>query len=181
MRLCVCSITKKKLHGLSEEPTYSGVVSFMRRKYTKNLTGADVAISGIPLDLMVSNRPGTRFGPEAIRKASKMLETIHPYSWDFDPFNRLAVIDYGDCYFDAEKFGPLSLIHFDAHSDTWDYGDENVNDHGNMFRRACMEGLVTPKKSVQVGIRTKNPETYGYNILNAGIPLSYILGTGSVQ
>lgn len=203
------SITKKSLYGLAEEPTYSGVLSFMRRKYTKDLTGADVAISGVPLDLMVSNRPGTRFGPEAIRKASAMLETIHPYSWDFEPFDRLAVIDYGDCYFDAglpstitdaiyehakkiidasvfmltlggdhyvsyplikahsEKYGPLSLIHFDAHSDTWDYGDEHINDHGNMFRRAYREGLIASDRSVQIGIRTKNPDTYGYNILHS--------------
>ncbi len=203
------AITRKSLYGPSEEPAYSGVLSFMRRKYTKDLTGVDVAISGIPLDLMVSHRPGTRFGPEAVRKASAVLETVHPYAWDFDPFDRLAVIDYGDCYFDArkpdtivnaiyehaekiidagvfmltlggdhfvsyplikahaEKYGPLSLIHFDAHSDTWDYEDEDANDHGNMFRRAHREGLVNSKKSVQVGIRTRNPDTYGYNILHA--------------
>ena len=169
------SIAKKSLYGLAEEPNYSGVLSFMRRKYTKDLKGVDVAISGVPLDLMVSNRPGTRFGPEAIRKASAMLGTIHPYAWGFEPFDRLAVIDYGDCYFDAglpntitdaiyahatkivdagvfmltlggdhsvsyplikahtEKYGPLSLIHFDAHSDTWNYGDDSINNHGNMF------------------------------------------------
>ncbi|MCF8069505.1 MAG: agmatinase [Desulfobacterales bacterium] len=203
------AIIKKSLYGITAEPTYSGVLSFMRRKYTKDLTGADVAISGVPLDLMVSNRPGTRFGPEAIRKASAMLETIHPYTWNFNPYDRLAVIDYGDCLFDhgkpatitdsiykharkivdagvfmmtfggdhfisyplikahAEKYGPLSLIHFDAHSDTWDYEDEDIHDHGNMFRRAYKEGLINSKKSVQVGIRTKNPETYGYNILYA--------------
>jgi len=203
------AITREGLYGPSEEPAYSGVLSFMRRKYTKDLTGVDVAISGVPLDLMVSHRPGTRFGPEAVRKASAVLETVHPYAWDFDPFDRLAVIDYGDCYFDArkpdtivnaiyehaekiidagvfmltlggdhfvsyplikahaEKYGPLSLIHFDAHSDTWDYEDEDANDHGNMFRRAHREGLVNSKKSVQVGIRTRNPDTYGYNILHA--------------
>ena len=203
------AITKKSLYGLRDEPTYSGVLSFMRRKYTKDLTGADVAISGVPLDLMVSNRPGTRFGPEAIRRASSMLDSIHPYAWDFHPYDRLAVIDYGDCHLDvglpdsiataiyehakkivnagvfmmtfggdhfisypiikahAEKFGPLALIHFDAHSDTWDYGDDSINDHGNMFRRAQQEGLIDSDRSVQVGIRTKNPKTYGYHILQA--------------
>ncbi|MDM8554991.1 agmatinase [Desulfococcaceae bacterium HSG7] len=203
------AIVKKSLYGASEEPAYSGVLSFMRRKYTKDLTGADVAVSGVPLDLMVSHRPGTRFGPEAVRKASAILETIHPYSWDFDPYERLAVIDYGDCYFNyglpetitdaiyehakkiinagvfmltlggdhfvsyplikahAEKYGQLSLIHFDAHSDTWGEEDDNINHHGTMFRRAYLEGLINPKKSVQVGIRTKNEETYGFNILHA--------------
>ena len=64
------AITPGSLYGISEEPMYSGVLSFMRRKYTKDLSQADVAVSGIPLDLMVTNRPGTRFGPAAIRKAS---------------------------------------------------------------------------------------------------------------
>ena len=201
------AIAKENLYGLFEEPTYSGVLSFMRRKYTKNLTGVDVAVSGVPLDLMVTNRPGTRFGPEAVRKASAILEDIHPYAWGFDPFERLAVIDYGDCYFDAgmpntittaiyehakkfvdsgvfmltlggdhfisyplikahaEKYGPLSLIHFDAHSDTWDGGDSE--NHGTMFLRGHKEGLINSEKSVQVGIRTKNVETYGYHILHA--------------
>lgn len=203
------AITKKSLYGIIEEPAYSGVLSFMRRKYTKDLTGADVAVSGVPLDLMTSHRPGTRFGPAAIRKASAILETIHHWAWPFNPFDRLAVIDYGDCYFDAgqphtitdsiyehakhivdagvfmmtfggdhyisyplikahaEKYGPLSLIHFDAHSDTWDYGVDNCNDHGNMFLRACKEGLIIPEKSVQIGIRTHNDDNYGFNILHA--------------
>ena len=67
------AITPGSLYGISEEPMYSGVLSFMRRKYTKDLSQADVAVSGVPLDLMVTNRPGTRFGPAAIHQASASL------------------------------------------------------------------------------------------------------------
>ena len=68
----------------------------------------------------------------------------------------------------AEKFGaPLSLIHFDAHSDTWpDEGADTMN-HGTMFRRAVNEGLIDPKHSVQVGIRTWNDDTLGIHALDA--------------
>ncbi len=63
----------------------------------------------------------------------------------------------------AEKYGKLSLIHFDAHSDTWASDDFN---HGTMFYHAMKEGLIDPAHSVQIGIRTENPNTYGFNIFN---------------
>jgi agmatinase len=46
----------------------------------------------------------------------------------------------------ARKFGPLALIHFDAHSDTWD-DDGTRLDHGSMFLRAAREGLIDPARS----------------------------------
>jgi agmatinase len=52
----------------------------------------------------------------------------------------------------AEHFGPLSLIHFDAHTDTDEESD--LYDHGTMFFQAVQEGLIDPDRSVQVGIRT---------------------------
>jgi agmatinase len=52
----------------------------------------------------------------------------------------------------AAKHGPLALIHFDAHTDT--YGQGGEYDHGTMFRRALDEGLLLPDNSIQVGIRT---------------------------
>ena len=64
----------------------------------------------------------------------------------------------------AAKYGPLSLIHFDAHSDTWDAGEE-LN-HGTMFLRAAREGLIVPEYSVQVGMRTPN-ESHGFNVIHA--------------
>lgn len=64
----------------------------------------------------------------------------------------------------AKKHGPLALIHFDAHSDTW--VDEDLN-HGTMFYHAVKEGIIDPAHSIQVGLRTPNPETHGIQILDA--------------
>jgi agmatinase len=64
----------------------------------------------------------------------------------------------------AAKYGPLSLIHFDAHSDTWD-ADGQLN-HGTMFLKAAEEGLILPERSVQVGMRTPN-ESHGFNVIHA--------------
>ena len=95
------AFTTDGLYGTVVEPTYSGALSFMRRKYTRDLKGVDVAVSGVPLDMATSNRPGARFGPSAIRKSSAQLSWGQPFPWSFDPLERLAVIDYGDCYFDS--------------------------------------------------------------------------------
>ncbi|MBM3694180.1 MAG: hypothetical protein FJW77_12970, partial [Actinobacteria bacterium] len=59
----------------------------------------------------------------------------------------------------AERHGPLSLVHFDAHCDTWDMGDD-LN-HGTMFRLAVRDGFVDPSRSIQVGMRTPNPDGLG--------------------
>jgi len=203
------AITRDDLYGTKPEPTYAGAMSFMRRKYTRDLTGVDVVVSGIPLDTATTNRPGARFGPRAIRAASTIMAWEKPYGMAFDPFDKLAVVDYGDCYFDfghpesvpdaieahateiiskgpvllalggdhfiaypllkahAKKYGaPLSMIHFDAHSDTW-ADTPNRIDHGTMFYHAAKEGLVDPASSVQIGLRTTNPDTLGFNIIDA--------------
>ena len=197
------------LYGIRNEPTYGGVVSFARRKYTKDLEGVDVAVCGIPFDTATTNRSGARLGPRGIRAASAILAWERPYGMPFDPFDELAVVDYGDLYFNfaspagvpeeieeeafrvidqdvtllslggdhfvsypllkahARKHGaPLSLLHFDAHSDTWDEGGQDIN-HGTMFLHAARDGAIDPLSSVQVGIRTTNPETHGFNILDA--------------
>ncbi|MCU1671443.1 MAG: speB [Blastococcus sp.] len=53
----------------------------------------------------------------------------------------------------ARVHGPLALIHFDAHLDTWDtyFGADRT--HGTVFRRAFEEGLLQPDASIHVGIR----------------------------
>ncbi len=52
------------------------------------------------------------------------------------------------------KDGPVGLIHFDAHSDTNDtYFGDNKYTHGTPFRRAVEEGLIDPKRTIQIGIR----------------------------
>ena len=52
-----------------------------------------------------------------------------------------------------EQFGPLALVHFDAHSDLW-HGYFNKKDtHGTPFRRAIEEKLIDPSLSCQIGLR----------------------------
>ncbi len=65
----------------------------------------------------------------------------------------------------AAVHGPLSLVHFDAHSDTWDMGDD-LN-HGTMFRLAAWEGWVDPSRSIQIGMRTPNPDGCGFRVVDA--------------
>jgi agmatinase len=68
----------------------------------------------------------------------------------------------------AEKFGkPLSLIHFDAHCDTWPDDQPDSLNHGSMFYKAVREGLIDPAHSVQVGIRTWNDDFMGISVLDA--------------
>jgi agmatinase len=196
------------LMGGSLEPTYGGALSFMRRRYSRELAGVDAVVLGIPFDSAVSNRPGARFGPQAIRRASAIFDGDPQYPFGFDPFARLAVVDYGDCSFDygrpttipasiaaqareivgsgarlvslggdhfvtyplleahAERHGPLALVQFDAHQDTWPDGGDRI-DHGTFVGRAVREGLVDPARSIQVGIRTIAPEDCGIAILHA--------------
>ena len=90
-------------YGTHAEPTYSGALSFLRRKYSKDLGGVDVAVIGVPFDLATTNRPGTRLGPRTIRAASASLAWCAPYAWDFDPCERLNVIDWGDVHFDPGR------------------------------------------------------------------------------
>ena len=52
------------------------------------------------------------------------------------------------------KNRPVGMVHFDAHTDTWDkYFGENYYTHGTPFRRAIEEGLLDPKRTIQIGIR----------------------------
>jgi agmatinase len=53
----------------------------------------------------------------------------------------------------ARRFGPLALVHFDAHVDTWDTIWGTRYNHGTPFRRAVEEGVVDPVRSIQIGIR----------------------------
>ncbi len=195
--------------GLSFENTFGGATSFLRRRYTKDLAGVDLAVTGVPFDQAVTNRPGARLGPRAIREASALQSPDPPYGWGFDPLSEFTIVDYGDMAFDyasvadfpdalsehirtilaagagslvlggdhsitlpilrahAEAFGPLSLIQFDAHTDTWKDDDMARIDHGTFLYKAVKLGLVEPARSVQVGIRTENPDTLGFNIIDA--------------
>lgn len=203
------AFTAKSVHEQSTDPTYAGALSFMRRKYSTDLTGVNAVVWGLPLDTATSNRPGTRFGPRGIREASCGMDNDPQYPFGSRLFDDMAVIDHGDCYFyygrqsrvpqiieecastilDAEsepyllslggdhfvtypllkahaaKHGPLALVQFDAHQDTWD-DEEGAVDHGTMITRAVKEGLIDVERSIQIGIRTIAPQDYGIEIID---------------
>jgi agmatinase len=66
----------------------------------------------------------------------------------------------------VEKHGPVALIQFDAHSDTWAEPEKRF-DHGSMFYHAAREGMIDAKHSAQVGIRTMNDSTHDFNGFDA--------------
>ncbi|HBM58176.1 agmatinase [Salipiger marinus] len=203
------AFTRDDLKGPSFENVFGGATSFLRRKYTKDLRGVDIAVTGVPFDQAVTNRTGTRFGPRAIREASALQPCDAPYGWGYDVLSEFAIADVGDLAFDyanvpafpatlqahaqgildqgaalvtlggdhsitlpllrahAAKYGPLSVIQFDAHTDTWADDDFDRIDHGTFMYKAVKQGLVDPARSVQIGIRTDNPDTLGFHILDA--------------
>ena len=203
------AFTRKSQRGYSFENAFGGATSFLRRTYIKDLSGVDLAITGVPFDQAVTHRPGTRFGPRAIREASSLQPYDPPYGWPTNPLDDMNIIDYGDLAFDyaktsefpglltahiakilaagagsitlggdhyitlpilrayAEKFGPLAVIHFDAHSDLWPDDDLTRIDLGTMMYKAVKQGYVDAKRSVQIGIRTTTEDYLGVNVIDA--------------
>jgi agmatinase len=95
------AITADGPHAVTHhERMHAGVLSFCRRLYARTLDGVDVAVLGVPFDTAVTNRPGTRMGPRAIRAASTNVAWARAWPSSFDPFERLAVVDWGDVAFD---------------------------------------------------------------------------------
>ncbi len=77
-------------------PRYAGANTFCRLPELRDVAACDVAILGIPFDAGTSYRPGARFGPQAIRQASRHLRTnFHP-AYDTEPYATLQVADAGD-------------------------------------------------------------------------------------
>jgi agmatinase len=153
---------------------------------------ARICVAGIPFDIGTTNRSGARFGPQAIRQASRMLvDGDHPAArvdlcaGDFadignftialgDTTKSLQLIERqaaeighllalgGDHAVSLallralakRKGGPLALVHFDAHVDTWPDSFGQPHGHGSVFFHAIKEGLVDPRRMVQIGIRS---------------------------
>ncbi len=65
----------------------------------------------------------------------------------------------------AQRYGPLSVLHFDSHMDTWDSSDGQRYTHATPFRRAIEEGLINTAEYVQIGIR--GPEESARDIQDA--------------
>jgi agmatinase len=76
-------------------PRYGGVKTFARCPLVDDPADVDVAVLGIPFDTATTNRPGARFGPEAVRSASIALRPYNPVQ-RAQVFGRLSVADFGD-------------------------------------------------------------------------------------
>lgn len=176
-------------------PRYAGLGTFARLPQIDRVPDYDIAILGVPFDGGTSFRPGARFGPSAVREASRLLRPGYHVELDIEPVNEVQVVDAGDVActpYNIQRavkeieeqaqpllaknkklisvggdhtialpmlravnrvHGPVALLHFDAHLDTWDtYFDEPIT-HGTMFRRAFEEGLLVEDRSMHVGIR----------------------------
>ena len=176
-------------------PRYAGLATFARLPQRHEVADHDIAVVGVPFDSGVTYRPGARFGPAAIRQASRLLKPYHP-ALDINPFAQAQVVDAGDVSpnpFDISEavtqirdavagllvrpeqrvvllggdhtialpalqavnqvHGPVALIHFDAHLDTWDTYFGAPCTHGTPFRRAAEQGLLVKDRSAHVGIR----------------------------
>ena len=175
-------------------PRFAGLATFARLPRIDQVSRADVAVVGIPFDSGVSYRPGARFGPAAVREASRLLRPYHP-GLDVSPFERAQVVDAGDIAANpmdiplaidtvqreagelldggaklvsiggdhtialpllralSQRHGPVALLHFDAHLDTWDSYFGASYTHGTPFRRAVEEGVLDTSALCHVGIR----------------------------
>lgn len=173
---------------MSATPTFAAKSTFLG---VEPRTDAAVVVAGVPFDIGTTNRSGARFGPAAIRHASRMLiDGDHPALWT-SPVD-LPLADIGDfaialgdiagslklieeqasihahlvtlggdhgitlpllraC---AKKRGPLALIHFDAHVDTWPDNFGQPYAHGSMFYHAINEGVVDARRMIQIGTRS---------------------------
>ena len=174
---------------MTSVPTFAIRPTFLGLEQSNS--DAAICIAGIPFDLGTSNRPGARFGPAAIRQASRMLvDGDHPAAWA--EMERLDLADIGDfriahgdiqgtlARIEAQaaplqhlvalggdhtvtlpllralvrRTGPLGLVHFDGHVDTWPESFGLVWGHGSPFYHAIEERLVDPQRMIQVGIRS---------------------------
>jgi agmatinase len=174
---------------MTEIPTFALPPTFLGVSRTD--PGSPICVAGIPFDLGTTNRPGARFGPAAIRQASRMLvDGDHPVHWVDPAASGLAdvgnfTIALGDIEKSmatiedqaarvahlvalggdhgvtlpllralAKRQAPPALIHFDAHVDTWleNFGQSHA--HGTVFRHAIAEGLIQPRRMIQIGIRS---------------------------
>jgi agmatinase len=175
-------------------PRFAGPSTFARLPRLDEVGRADVAVLGVPFDSGVTYRPGARFGPTAVRNASRLLRAYHA-GLDVQPFAAQQVVDAGDIACNPfsideaigqieqhatelrggvgrlvcvggdhtialpllrslrEERGPIALVHFDAHLDTWDTYFGASYTHGTPFRRAWEEGLLLENRSIHLAIR----------------------------
>jgi len=175
--------------SMTDTPTFAVRPSFLGIE--RSDPAAAICVAGIPYDLGTSNRPGARFGPNAIRMASRMLvDGDHPIAGTAPAAQDIADIgDFRIAHGDiqgtlkaieaqakplrhlvalggdhtvtlgllralAARQGPLALVHFDAHVDTWPESFGQRFGHGSPFYHAIEERLIDPHRTVQIGIRS---------------------------
>lgn len=119
--------------GTWQELTYGGVLSFARRIYSRDYDTADVVVSGIPFDSAVTNRPGCRLGPRAIREASTQLAELKSFPYGFDPFDSLNVIDAGDCFVTPHEPAKLEASIYDYAQSILETGAKMLSLGGDHF------------------------------------------------
>jgi guanidinopropionase len=78
-------------------PRYTGIASFFRSPITQDLAQTDIGLIGVPFDTGVTNRPGARHGPRAVREQSTLLRRINGATGVM-PFATARVRDLGDCW-----------------------------------------------------------------------------------
>jgi guanidinopropionase len=76
-------------------PRFVGARGFFRLPFRDSAAGLDVALLGLPFDGAVTNRPGARHGPAAVRAASQLIRGYNPAT-GADPFRVARVADLGD-------------------------------------------------------------------------------------
>ncbi|MEE9196195.1 MAG: agmatinase [Alphaproteobacteria bacterium] len=75
----------------------------------------------------------------------------------------------------ADKGQPLGMVHIDAHTDTWDEFLGSKYMHGTPFRRAVEEGLLDPKRTIQIGIRGAQNSDEGWTFsLESGMRVVFM-------
>ncbi|PWN48953.1 Arginase/deacetylase [Violaceomyces palustris] len=259
-------------YGGTPNLAYTGINTYAHLPTSKCLENAsasfDVAVLGIPYDLTVTYRPGARFGPDAIRRASRRQRSGRTFSLHHlqDPYGKglrfmdcddvptsaydpaLAIDQIEAAYtsllqrtphgaaaalvegeeeekgavvdaqtwssFSTESisldgkpkvkivsmggdhtivlpilrslhrvYGPIAVIHFDAHLDTWPPSVSKVGSptrqsqiqHGTFFWQAALEGLIARNMSIHAGIRTRlggyddvvHDESIGFKIITS--------------
>ena len=119
----------------------------------KSLKVADLGdIDVVPPDIVATHHEIERAASRMIASGSKLISLGGDHSISL-PLLRAH----------AKKYGPLAVVHFDAHPDTWDseYPGQRFS-HGTPFRRAIEESLIDTSAYFQIGIRgpTNGPEDY---------------------
>ena len=196
-------------------PRFSGVATFMRTKSIEPCEEIDIGLCGVPFDIGVNYRAGTREAPGAVRHASRLIRSSHPTT-GVQPYNLCNIADIGDApvnplnfessiasitkYFKRLKSlnirpvsiggdhtiptpilraltsdEPVGILQIDSHADTLDEMCGTKVNHATFMRRGLEEGLIDPKRVVQIGLRGSRfaPDDIQYGYDNGFTMITY--------